>query len=169
MSGSKVFLVAGREDVGTELWVIADNAPNAADDQASTAPGTLVHIDVLDNDGDPVGTLDPSSVVIARPPPYGTIVVDAKSGAVAYTPASGFSGTDSFQYTVRDDSGLTSNVATVSVVVAASVGGGPGSAPPPTPTPTPAPTSSSGGGGGALGGELLGLALLLALKRTRRL
>lgn len=44
-------------------------------------------------------------------------VVNNGNGSVTYTPAAGFSGSDSFEYTVNDTSGLTSNVATVTINV----------------------------------------------------
>jgi hypothetical protein len=48
----------------------------------------------------------------------GTVAVNpALDGTVLYTPKKGFRGTDTFQYTIADNDGATSNVATVSVNV----------------------------------------------------
>jgi hypothetical protein len=44
-------------------------------------------------------------------------VVNNGDGTVTYTPGSGFLGTDTFQYTVRDEDGALSNQATVTVLV----------------------------------------------------
>ena len=44
-------------------------------------------------------------------------VVNNGDGTVTYTPATGFSGSDSFEYTVDDTLGFTSNVATVTISV----------------------------------------------------
>ncbi|MEZ4672812.1 MAG: Ig-like domain-containing protein [Caldilineaceae bacterium] len=62
-----------------------------------------VLIDVLANDGDPNG--DALNISIDGPPQHGTAVV--QEGKVFYTPAAGFSGTDSFTYIVSDGRGGT--------------------------------------------------------------
>ena len=55
-------------------------------------------------------------------PSFGGITnINAVTGAITYSPAPGFSGTDTFQYTVDDDLGDTSNPATVTVTVEAGV------------------------------------------------
>jgi hypothetical protein len=43
--------------------------------------------------------------------------VNATTGIVTYVPKRGFRGTDTFQYTVDDNDGATSNVATVRINV----------------------------------------------------
>jgi hypothetical protein len=80
-------------------------------------------IAVLANDTSSGGTLDPTSIKIVAPT-HGTASVSG--GQVTYTPATGYTGLDTFQYTVQDNLGTTSNVATVSVNVTAppSKGGG---------------------------------------------
>ena len=82
------------------------------------------------------------------------------SGAGAtrtYASNTGFAGTDSFTYRVRDATTVSAAATvTINVVGAAT----------PTPTPAPAPTRSGGGGGGAMNGLLLlALALLAAAAR----
>ncbi len=91
--------------------------PMANADSATTPVDTAVAIDVLSNDTDSDGTLVPSSVTVAGPPASGGTSVNPTTGAITYTPNSGFSGADSFTYTVNDDDGATSNAATVSVTV----------------------------------------------------
>jgi hypothetical protein len=95
------------------------NRPKANDDFSSTDAGNPVVISVLANDTDPdgPGKLVPSSVAIVAAPAHGTATVDSSTGAVTYTPAAGFTGTDMFQYTVADVNGAVSNSATVNVVV----------------------------------------------------
>ncbi len=92
-------------------------APIAANDSASTSAGAAVTIPILDNDTC-VGACDPASVTFGSTPANGTAGVNA-NGSVTYAPASGFSGTDSFTYTVRDTTTGTqvSNPATVTVAV----------------------------------------------------
>jgi hypothetical protein len=81
-------------------------------------------IAVLANDTSSGGTLDPASIKIVVAPTHGTAAVSA--GQVTYTPAMGYTGLDTFQYSVQDNLGTTSNVATVSINVTAppSKGGG---------------------------------------------
>ena len=93
--------------------------PVANDDAAATAEGVAVSIDVLANDSDADGSLVPASVTVTQVPADGTTSVNAASGEVTYTPDAGFSGTDSFRYTVEDNDGQASNEATVTVTVGA--------------------------------------------------
>lgn len=95
-----------------------NDPPQAEDDSAATAVDTAVEIDVLSNDSDVDSALDSTSVAIVDSPGQGTIVtIDAVGGAITYTPAAGFSGTDHFTYSVKDSEGATSNTATVTVSV----------------------------------------------------
>lgn len=95
--------------------------PKANDDFATTATGQPVTIDVLGNDTDPDGSLVASSVQIVKPPSHGAAVVNPSTGAIDYTPASGFVGTDTLKYVVADEHGALSDPATVTIVV---TGGG---------------------------------------------
>jgi large repetitive protein len=105
------------------VTVLADPPPNespvAVDDVVSTVVDVPVVVDVLANDGDPDGSLVPSSVVVVDGPVNGSVSVDPESGVVTYSPDAGFVGSDGFTYTVDDDDGATSNVASVSVTVLA--------------------------------------------------
>ena len=92
-----------------------NDAPVAVDDSAVTDEDVPVAIDVLANDHDPDGTLDPSSVSIVSPPANGTVTVHP-DGSVTYTPNPGWNGVDAFTYQVCDDDGGCS-VATVTVTV----------------------------------------------------
>lgn len=96
-------------------------APTANDDSATTRRNTPVIIDVLSNDSDPDGAVDPSSVVVFASPGHGTTSVDPTTGAITYTPTSGYTGPDSFTYRVLDDSGASSNSATVNIVVSSAL------------------------------------------------
>ena len=90
--------------------------PMAIDDSDQTPFNTLVVINVVANDTDADGTVDPASVAIVAGPTHGTAVPNG-SGAVTYTPATDFSGPDSFSYTVNDNLGETSDPATVTITV----------------------------------------------------
>nr|MBX2856294.1 tandem-95 repeat protein [Paracoccaceae bacterium] len=100
----------GGSDTANVLVVVeAPVAPMPADDTASTDTDSPVLIDVLANDGDPNLTITD----VADP---GNGMVVLQNGEILYTPADGFTGTDSFDYTVENSDGLTST-ASVTVTV----------------------------------------------------
>ncbi len=88
-----------------------NDAPVAVDDDAIANP-----IDVLTNDYDIDGALDPSTVTIITLPVNGTAVPNL-DGTITYTPTVGYVGSDSFTYTVNDNSGAVSNAANVNVTI----------------------------------------------------
>jgi VCBS repeat-containing protein len=104
----------GGTDTATVTITIngVNDPPVAVNDSAATNENTPVIIDVLNNDSDVDGdTLTVYSVT------QGTNGSVANNGSyVTYTPALGFNGTDSFNYTVGDGSGGT-DTATVTVNV----------------------------------------------------
>lgn len=80
----------------------APNAPPAAKaDSATVNEDDNVEIDVLANDSDIDGSLQPATVTVTRAPANGS----TSTGAITYTPAANFSGADSFSSTVDDDAG----------------------------------------------------------------
>jgi gliding motility-associated-like protein len=93
-----------------------NNEPLANNDNAFTCEGTPVSINVLSNDSDGDGTLVASSVEIISNPINGS-VVNNLDGTITYSPVSGFNGVDSLTYNVMDNSGDTSNIATVVINV----------------------------------------------------
>lgn len=97
--------------------VVANNAPVATDDIATTQEDTAVVINVLNNDSDLENNLDVTTVEVATNPNNGTVNVNSTTGEITYTPTTNFSGNDSFTYTVKDSSGVTSNPATVNIIV----------------------------------------------------
>jgi hypothetical protein len=100
----------------------ANTAPTATADSATTDQDLAVTVDVLANDSDSDGNLVPSSVVVTSQPSNGTTNINTTTGAITYTPAAGFTGQDSFAYTVSDDDGASSAAATVTVTVEATTG-----------------------------------------------
>ncbi|WP_299490262.1 PKD domain-containing protein, partial [Acaryochloris sp. IP29b_bin.137] len=90
--------------------------PTASDDTAETLVNTATTLDVLANDSDPDGTLDPNTLQVTTGPNHGTLTVNA-DGTLNYTPESDFLGADGFTYVVQDNDGLYSNSAKVNVVV----------------------------------------------------
>jgi CshA-type fibril repeat protein len=104
------------------------------DSQNGVAPGSQVTIDVLNNDNDNENDIDPSTVSIVTAgatdsdgdgdmdtlvvPGEGTWSVNNTTGAITFTPVSGFAGSPTpIQYTVEDTTGLLSNVSTVTITV----------------------------------------------------
>jgi VCBS repeat-containing protein len=93
------------------ILAVSNPAPGAASDTVETPEGAPVTIAVLANDNDP--DHDPLTVTSVVPPLHGTVVLNA-DGSITYTPADGFSGMDTFSYTIADGNGGT---ATATVVV----------------------------------------------------
>jgi len=95
---------------------VVNDPPIANDDMVLADEGASLSIEVTLNDKDPDGTIDPATIMIDDAPVSGTVRV-AEDGTVTYSPDPNFSGPDFFTYTVDDNEGATSNVATVVVMV----------------------------------------------------
>ena len=89
--------------------------PTAVNDSAATSMNTPVTVDVISNDTDDTG-INAATVAIVTPPANGTAVPNG-NGTVTYTPVAGFTGADTFRYTVADGQGAVSNQATVTVTI----------------------------------------------------
>jgi hypothetical protein len=105
----------GGEAVGRVTVTVAEGNrdPVAQDDAATTQENTPVTIAVLANDSDPDG--DAVTVSSVGDPAHGT-ATDNGDGTVTYSPDAGFTGVDTFPYTVSDGRG-GSDGATVTVTV----------------------------------------------------
>ncbi len=124
-SGSDSFVVTVSDgNGGTDTITVnvginnGNDAPVANNDTATTDESTAVTIAVRGNDTDADG--DALTVTGVTQGANGSVVIDAVTGNPIYTPNSGFSGTDSFTYTVSDGNGGTAS-ATVTVTVNAAV------------------------------------------------
>ncbi len=120
------FDLVGFGPVGSSVSIsdieVKSNAPQnpiAVDDSATTGENTPVTIPVLQNDTGIAAALNPGSVVIVQGPQHGKVKIDPTTGNVLYTPAANYYGDDSFTYKMSDQTGLVSNVATVSIAVTA--------------------------------------------------
>lgn len=103
---------AGKEyDIPVKL---APLPPNAVDDTASTSRDKALVISVLHND---TAASAPLTITSVAKPQHGTAVANP-DGTITYTPNTGFSGSDSFTYAVRNALGGT-DTATVKVTVIA--------------------------------------------------
>jgi trimeric autotransporter adhesin len=164
VSGGILFFMGSDATNGVQPWVSdgtaagthilmtngANLAPVAANDAATSTDDAAVTINVTANDTDSGGTIDPTSVQIVSQPAHGTTSTTS-TGSVVYTPTAGYAGSDSFTYTVKDNQGAVSNVATVTLTVTAAA------------QPPPSSGGSGGSSGGGGGGGSLTLLDLLAL------
>jgi large repetitive protein len=92
-----------------------NDPPVAHNDDITTLEDTPVTINVIANDIDVDGNLDPDSVIVLLTPTHGTLV-DAGNGVLTYTPNPNFNGTDSFKYQVCDTDTICTD-ATVKIMV----------------------------------------------------
>ncbi|TPN82334.1 PKD domain-containing protein [Aquimarina algicola] len=121
----------------TALITVTYQQPPVAVDDSNTGntPGTTVSIAITGNDNDPDGTIDPTSVNLTTPggatgivtdldgnvigftvPGEGTWSYDETTGQLSFDPQDGFTGDPTpVTYTVDDNDGNTSNLATVTV------------------------------------------------------
>ncbi len=109
--------IAGNLSNEASVSVVVNNVPRASNDIASTIRNTPVTINVLANDSDLDGTINPSTVeIVEQPSPSGTVSVQS-DGRIVFTPTGTQFGTTTFSYFVRDNIGSPSNVATVQVTI----------------------------------------------------
>jgi len=101
--------------------VIIPNIPPVANDDSFTTPFAtpLVDLDVLANDTD--AESDPLIITNVTTPTDGTAIINVTSTGINYTSDLGFSGVDSFNYTISDGSGGI-DTATVTITVNATSG-----------------------------------------------
>ena len=93
--------------------------PTASADIFQVYPGGETTLNVIANDLDVDGQIDPASVQLVSNPGQGTVSIDPQSGMVLYqhSGASGGVASDSFSYQVSDNHGAISNIATVTLTV----------------------------------------------------
>ncbi|MDH5580283.1 MAG: Ig-like domain-containing protein, partial [Bdellovibrionales bacterium] len=87
-----------------------DNVTMLEDDPA-------LAINILNNDTDKDGTLDPNSITIISNVSQGSTTIDKVNGRVLYTPPPNFNGIVSFTYKISDNNGAQSNTATVYISI----------------------------------------------------
>jgi hypothetical protein len=89
-------------------------APSAVNDTLGVSLNTAASIDPRVNDTDADG--DALIITTKTNGVHGTVVITGGGTGITYTPASGYTGTDSFTYTIADGNGGTAT-GTVSVTV----------------------------------------------------
>ena len=116
--------VNGASDTATIVLSVFDNPPLADDDINATEIDVPVSGNVLTNDTDPnpnddLTVVDPATGLAAATPVMltttggGSVVINP-DGTYEYTPATGFTGEDTFQYSVADENGNTDTANAVS-------------------------------------------------------
>ena len=121
-------------DIGALTITVDDinDPPIARDDSGNTNEDTAVTIDILDNDNDIDGTIDPTSVIFVNQPngstlsaddktltvpDEGTYAIDPNTGLVTFTPVANYNGTATpVEYQITDDDGLT-DIAQIAITV----------------------------------------------------
>lgn len=107
----------GNESNEAIVSLLINSAPVASNDSAFTFKGTPLDVNVLANDRDIDGAIDPATIQIEVSPGSSGVVEVLSNGLIRFTPATGFSGDVQFAYSVRDNSGTPSNPANVNVRV----------------------------------------------------
>jgi hypothetical protein len=154
-SGSDSLKYSVQDDLGVPsspatLAITVQSPPVAGNDAVTTLANRSVTLDVLANDSSSGGSLVRPSLSIVTAPSHGTVAIGAGDQSATFTPAADYVGADTFQYTVKDNLGAASNIATVTVTV------------------TGSPSRDGGGGGGGTANWLSVLALgMLAAARRR--
>jgi CshA-type fibril repeat protein len=115
------FEVTDANGLSSTATIVVAVAPRALDDAFTTPAGTPLAIASADLTGNDLGTglqitgIDPALTGGSATLAHGTLTRQA-DGSYVYTPNDGFSGTDTFQYTVTDASHRTAT-ATATIVV----------------------------------------------------
>ncbi len=94
----------------------ANSPPEAVNDSANVLKGSSISINVVSNDSDD-GSLDLSTITITQTPSNAFSLIDNYDGTLTYTHDGTDSISDSFKYTIKDNDGVTSNEATVSISI----------------------------------------------------
>ncbi len=102
-------------DPTTDPVFNTNRKPVANPDTATVVSGGSVQVGVTANDSG-VFPLTGAVTIVAQPG-HGTATITAGTNIVTYSSTAGYSGTDTFSYTVTDTTGLTSTVTTDTITV----------------------------------------------------
>ena len=98
----------------------SNNVPVINNDSFTVTKGSTTQLDLAANDFDAEGGLDISSITIVTAPANGTVTINA-NGTVDYTHDASATTSDSFTYTIKDNSGAVSDAGDVSITIFNSV------------------------------------------------
>ncbi len=93
-----------------------NTSPVSVEDAFTVDQGSATTLDLAANDSDADDGLDLASITVQTVPANGTVTVNA-DGTVDYTHDGSATTADSFTYTIRDNSGVVSNTASVTITV----------------------------------------------------
>ncbi|MCB8944291.1 MAG: tandem-95 repeat protein [Ardenticatenaceae bacterium] len=123
-SGTDVFDYTISDGVFTDTATVTitvtvvNDPPTAVDDGDTTSEDSPVTTDVLANDFDIDGNIDPATLSIDSSPSNGSATADPATGVITYTPSLNFNGVDSYDYEICDDgTPLPAACATATVVI----------------------------------------------------
>lgn len=108
----------GRRSAPATVTFQIDARPEAGHDFAFTPMGQPILLNVISNDFESDGEINPASIEIISGPGGGTATPHA-DGTISYVPAADFVGVDQFTYRVADLVGRESNLASVEIAVGA--------------------------------------------------
>lgn len=100
------------------VTVSVTDPPVAQDDFFAFQGDTPGPVDILSNDTDSDGTIDPTTVEIVSQASHGTVTANPDGTINFVADGSGYMGFDSFSYRVKDNFGAYSNTATVNFTMA---------------------------------------------------
>ncbi|WP_306520988.1 Ig-like domain-containing protein [Rheinheimera sp.] len=122
-----------------KITVLANNkAPVAADDSFELEIGKSLSLNLQKNDSDSDGRLASDSIELVKQPQSGTVKINT-DGTVLYSHTGTAAGSDNFSYRIKDNDGVWSNEAAVSLSIKEKVT-------PPVPVEKPAENKGSSGG-----------------------
>jgi uncharacterized delta-60 repeat protein len=123
--GAESFTYRLRDSLGlfsnaATVQLRVNSAPNTNADSLVVKQTITTVLDVLRNDSDPDGTLDPATLVIVSGSEMADVMVQ-DDGTIRFTPRAGFLGTTQFRYLVSDNNGRPSVPTDVAVLVVVSI------------------------------------------------
>jgi hypothetical protein len=123
--GAESFTYRVRDSLGlfsnaATVQLRINSAPNTTPDSLVVKQTITTVLNVLRNDSDPDGSLDPATLVIVSGSDMADVVVQA-DGTIRFTPREGFLGTTQFRYVISDNDGRPSVPTDVTVLVVVSI------------------------------------------------
>lgn len=89
--------------------------PDTKDDRVTIPPMGMVSVNVLKNDVDQEGDLEPSTLELTTEPVFGTAKVDTTNGRITYSNTTSTQSDDVLSYTVKDSLGQLSDPANLTI------------------------------------------------------
>ncbi len=113
--GAYIFDLDLLDNSGTNVWIPV-NLSHAKTGSIDVRDDSIIKLDLAQNDYDVDSEVNLDSIVIVTSASHGQVIVN-DDGTVTYNPDDNYHGIDTFEYTIKDEAGNVSNVATVTVNV----------------------------------------------------